>query len=139
MLVQKILIVEDSELLHRMYKIVLMQFTSRGTELLHAFNGQEALRLLATNPDVDLILLDVNMPVMSGLEFLAHRRAQRVFERIPVIMITTEGKESDTIRALELGAKAYLTKPFQTNDLLQLMGRVLGSSELDRQRSTETS
>jgi two-component system, chemotaxis family, chemotaxis protein CheY len=120
----KILIVEDSELLHRMYEVVFHQFRSAGGALLHAMNGREALNILAQNADVDLILLDINMPVMSGLEFLHHCKREQVFRHIPVIVISTEGKRDDTIRALEAGARGYVTKPFRPPELHALIERV---------------
>jgi len=116
-----ILIVEDSELLHRMYEVV---FRSSAAALLHAFNGREALERLAQHPDVDLILLDINMPVMSGLQFLQHCQAERVFRDIPVIVISTEGKKDDTLRALQAGARGYVTKPFRPKDLHALIDRL---------------
>lgn len=128
MSLKSVIIVEDSELLHRMYDLILMRYKARGAKVLHAFNGQQALEMLAANPGVDLILLDINMPVMSGLEFLLYCRKQKVFQEIPVIIISTEGREEDTVRGLEAGARGYLTKPFQPNDLHVLIGRVLGWS-----------
>ena len=124
MKLQKILIVEDSELLHRMYDVVFRQHRNNSGVLLHAFNGKEALERLSQHPDVDLILLDINMPIMSGLQFLQYCQAQRVFRAIPVIVISTEGKHDDTIRALQAGARGYLTKPFKPADLHALIDRV---------------
>ena len=124
MRLQKILIVEDSELLHRMYDVVFRQHRNNSGVLLHAFNGKEALDRLAQHPDVDLILLDINMPIMSGLQFLQYCQTQRVFRDIPVIVISTEGKHDDTLRALQAGARGYLTKPFRPADLHALIDRV---------------
>lgn len=127
---QTILIVEDSELLHRMYEVV---FRQQNATLLHAFNGREALDKLAHHPNVDLILLDINMPVMSGLQFLQHCQAERVFRDIPVIVISTEGKKEDTLRALQTGARGYVTKPFRPKDLHALIERVFASPARVRQ------
>ena len=127
MKLKKILIAEDSELLHRMYDVVFRQHRLDNGVLLHAFNGKEALDELARHPDVDLILLDINMPVMSGLQFLQHCQAERVFRDIPVIVISTEGKREDTIRALAAGARGYLTKPFRPTELHALIARVFSS------------
>lgn len=126
---QKILIVEDSELLHRMYEVVFRQHRSRNGVLLHALNGKEALDRLAQHPDVDLILLDINMPIMSGLEFLQFCQGQRVFRDIPVIVVSTEGKRDDTLRALQAGARGYVTKPFRPQDLHSLIDRLFGAAE----------
>lgn len=130
MSLKKILVVEDSELLHRMYDLLLMRyrFGNDGTQVIHSFNGKEALTMLHQHPNVDLILLDINMPIMSGLEFLQYCKKEKVFQSIPVIIISTEGKEEDTLRGLEAGAKAYLTKPFQGHELHALMEKVLGNT-----------
>ena len=126
---QKILIVEDSELLHQMYEIVFRQHRVRRGVLLHAYNGKTALDLLAQHPDVDLILLDINMPVMSGLEFLQFCNSQKVFRNIPVIVVSTEGKKDDTLRALRSGARGYVTKPFRPQDLHALIDRIFGAGD----------
>ncbi len=129
MTLNKILVVEDSELLHRMYDLIFMRYKAQGGTIIHAFDGQDALHRLADHPDVDLIVLDINMPVMSGLEFLLYCKREKVFESIPVIIISTEGKEEDTIRGLQAGARAYLTKPFQPTDLHKLIDRIFSRTE----------
>jgi two-component system chemotaxis response regulator CheY len=121
--IKKVLVVEDSELLHNMYRIILKRYDD--CKLVKALNGREALDLLATDSQFDLILLDINMPVMNGIEFLAAIKKQEAFARIPVIIISTEGKEADTKRGMELGASAYLVKPFQSTDLYELVDRVV--------------
>ena len=125
MTLNKILAVDDSELLHRMYDLVLMRYSMKGTRILHAMNGHEAFKQLASNPDTDMVLLDINMPLMSGLEFLGKLRAQPVFDHVAVIVISTEGKEADARTALDAGAQGYLTKPFQPNGLHELILRVM--------------
>jgi two-component system chemotaxis response regulator CheY len=129
-MMKQILIVEDSELLHRMYDLIFQRYRQTGTEVLHAYNGREALSLLASHPDVDLIVLDINMPVMSGLEFLTHCRRESVFQHIPVIIVSTEGKEDDTLRALQSGARGYITKPFKPPDLHDLIDKVIHAREV---------
>lgn len=124
MSMHKILIVEDSELLHRMYDLILLRYRKAGAKIVHANNGREALGKLNAHPDVDLIILDINMPVMSGLEFLTHCKQEKVFQGIPVIIVSTEGKEEDTLRGLKAGAKGYVTKPFQAVDLYRMIDRI---------------
>ncbi len=121
--IRKILIVEDSELLHRMYDLILLPYRKEGCQVLHANHGREALTVLSGDPDVDLILLDINMPVMSGLEFLHHLKGQEVFKDIPVVIVSTEGKEQDTVRGLQCGARGYITKPFHAPDLYRIIDR----------------
>lgn len=124
-MIKKIMIVDDSDLLHKMYEIVLSTYKNNGTEFIHCFNGKDALEKLSKNSDTNLIILDINMPVMSGLEFLQYCRDNKVFTHIPVIIISTEGSKEDTLRGLKAGAKAYITKPFKPDELRAIITRVL--------------
>jgi two-component system, chemotaxis family, chemotaxis protein CheY len=121
--INKVLVVEDSELLHNMYRMILKRYGD--CTLVKAKNGREALDLLATDAQFDLILLDINMPVMNGIEFLEAIKKQDAFAKIPVIIISTEGKETDTKRGMELGASGYLVKPFQSKDLHDLVDKLV--------------
>lgn len=129
----KILVVEDSDLLQRMYDLVLRRYRASGAEVLHAYNGREGLDQLARHPDTDLVLLDINMPVMSGLEFLRRVKEQACLRHIPVVVVSTEGKEQDIMRGLKAGARGYIKKPFAPDDLHQLIDRIFveapGASE----------
>lgn len=116
---RKILVVDDSKLIHKMFEVLLRQFS-----LVHAHDGIEALQCLGNQADIDLILLDINMPRMSGLEFLNQVKADEAFKDIPVVIISTEGKEEDTIRGLEAGAAAYIKKPFGNQELLEVIQRL---------------
>jgi two-component system chemotaxis response regulator CheY len=110
----KVLVVDDSKLLHRMFEMMLRQYP-----IVHAYDGREALERLAEaeHRDVDLILLDMNMPRMNGLEFLAAVKGKPETAHIPVVIVTTEGKEADTERGLKAGASAYVKKPFRNEEL----------------------
>ena len=121
-MLKKILVVDDSSLIHQMYRLVMSRYKC---EIVDAMNGQEALDLLSLQKDVQLILLDINMPVMNGVQFLEKASKTGLQSKIPVIIISTEGKEEDTIRGLKLGAKGYLKKPFNPSDLYNLIGKVL--------------
>ena len=116
---RKILVVDDSKLIHKMFEVLLRQFP-----LVHAHDGLEALQCLGNHAEIDLILLDINMPRMSGLEFLQQVKANNAFEKIPVVIISTEGKEEDTLRGLEAGATAYIKKPFGNQDLLEVIQKL---------------
>jgi CheY-like chemotaxis protein len=116
---KKILVVEDSRLIHKMYEVML-----RPIALVSAFDGQDGLAKLKQNPDVDFIILDINMPKMTGLEFIAHIKAVPDLANIPVVIVSTEGKEEDVARGLQSGATAYLRKPFQREDLLKIVNRI---------------
>jgi two-component system, chemotaxis family, chemotaxis protein CheY len=117
--VKKILVVEDSKLVHRMYELML-----RPCLLIYALDGREGLQRLAEHADIDLIVLDINMPQVNGFEFLSHAKANPVFARIPVIIVSTEGKENDIQRGLDAGAAAYLKKPFLRDQLMAVIERV---------------
>src|SRR5258705_5642881 len=96
---KKALVIDDSSLIHKMFRLILPH-----TTVLSASDGREALQRLVGDPDVDLIFLDINMPNMNGLEFLAQVKADVALAQIPVIIVSTEGKEADTIRGLRAGA-----------------------------------
>jgi two-component system chemotaxis response regulator CheY len=136
--INKILIVEDSELVQRMYDLIFLRYRKNGTQIIHASNGRDALNKLNSHPDTNLIILDINMPVMSGLEFLHYMKQETPFKDIPVIIISTEGKEEDTLRGLEYGATGYITKPFQANDLYKIIEKVLPSSSGTKKEMNET-
>jgi len=105
------LIVDDSS---TMRKIVERSLRSAGVPLAAVFeagNGVEALGLLKENR-VDLILCDINMPVMDGLEFVKQIGGVENGKGVPVVMITTEGSESHVVQALSCGARGYIRKPF---------------------------
>ncbi|HEX9021205.1 MAG TPA: response regulator [Nitrospirota bacterium] len=124
-MVKKVIVVDDSALIHQMYKMVLMRYKC---EIINALNGQEGLDKLAQNSDADLILLDINMPRMNGLEFIKKVKELGKYDHIPIVIVSTEGKEEDTMRGLSLGAKGYVKKPFQPSDLHALIEKLYPGS-----------
>jgi two-component system chemotaxis response regulator CheY len=112
----KVLIVDDSIMVRRQ---VGMALTGAGFHIVEACDGADALEKLAANADVGLVVCDVNMPRMNGLEFLEKVRAG-----LPVMMLTTDGQPELIRRAKELGAKGWLVKPFKP-DLLVAAARKL--------------
>ena len=133
--VNKILIIDDSQLIHSMYRLVLNRYN--GCRIADAMNGLEALDLLSRENDFDLILLDINMPVMNGLQFMEKIKSENLYRHIPIIVISTEGKEEDTLRALKLGAWGYVVKPFKPHVLYDLIEKVAAKKPpfLDAARS----
>jgi two-component system chemotaxis response regulator CheY len=125
-MLRKILAVDDSALIHQMYKLFLSRY--KNCKLISAMNGLEALDKLAQEEGIDLILLDINMPVMNGLEFLQRVQKETAYQSIPVIIISTEGKEEDTIRGLKMGAKGYVKKPFQASELHGLIEKITAAT-----------
>jgi two-component system chemotaxis response regulator CheY len=120
-MLKKVLVVDDSALIHQMYKMVLMRYKC---DIIDALNGQDGLDKLAKNTDINLILLDINMPLMNGLEFIKKVKELGKYDHIPIIIVSTEGKEEDTMRGLSLGAKGYVKKPFQPSDLHTLIEKL---------------
>ncbi len=96
------------------------------SEVLQASNGEEALQTLRDNQGggnaLALILSDINMPVMDGLQFLEARKQENLAQGVPVVMITTEGNEAFVMRAIAAGAQGYICKPFTAE---QVKARVL--------------
>ncbi len=126
---KKVLVVDDSLLLHRMLELALGAYESCEIEVLYAQNGHEGLVRLHEHPDTDLILLDINMATMSGLEFLSRVKSEKAFKDIDVILQTTEDSSRDVARGLEAGARAYLPKPFTPQQLHEKLDEVWEISE----------
>jgi two-component system, chemotaxis family, chemotaxis protein CheY len=119
------LIVDDSSVMRKIVERSLRQAGLELSSVIEAGNGAEALGLLDTNM-VDLILSDINMPVMDGLEFVRQVQTVEKLRHIPVVMITTEGSESNVVQALSLGAKGYIRKPFTPDQVKEHVLPVLG-------------
>jgi two-component system, chemotaxis family, chemotaxis protein CheY len=105
------LIVDDSSVMRKIVERSLRQAGLDLSQVIEAGNGAEALAVLQEQ-QVDLILCDINMPVMDGLEFIKQLRDQEKAKGVPVIMITTEGSEAHVVQALSCGARGYIRKPF---------------------------
>jgi two-component system, chemotaxis family, chemotaxis protein CheY len=105
------LIVDDSAVMRKIIERSLRQAGIELEKVVEAGNGAEALGVLRDNA-VDLILCDINMPVMDGLEFVRQMGTVENAKGVPVVMITTEGSESHVVEALSHGARGYIRKPF---------------------------
>jgi two-component system, chemotaxis family, chemotaxis protein CheY len=105
------LIVDDSSVMRKIVERSLRQAGIDLVEVREASNGAEALGAL-NGGGVDLILCDINMPVMDGIEFLRQVKGVQNAQGVPVVMITTEGSESHVVQALSIGARGYIRKPF---------------------------
>jgi two-component system, chemotaxis family, chemotaxis protein CheY len=117
------LVIDDSKLLHQMYRVIFSQGTLKGSTVHYATNGRDGYGLLAAHPDLTLVLLDLNMPEMNGLELLARRQSERLHPHVPIALVTTEGSEEDEARGRAMGAWDYLRKPFQPTDIERLAER----------------
>jgi two-component system chemotaxis response regulator CheY len=120
------LIVDDSAVMRKVIERALRQAGLELTEVLEAANGEEALQTLrkdsANSGSLGLIMSDINMPVMDGLQFLELRREENLASGVPVVMITTEGNEQIVLRAISAGAQGYICKPFTAE---QVKARVI--------------
>ncbi len=105
------LIVDDSSVMRKIVERSVRQAGIDLAEVREAANGAEALGALEDS-SVDLILCDINMPVMDGIEFLRQLQTLEHAKGVPVVMITTEGSESHVVQALSIGARGYIRKPF---------------------------
>jgi two-component system chemotaxis response regulator CheY len=115
------LVVDDSSVMRKIVERSLRQAGLDQLAVLEAGNGVEGLDQLKTQ-QVDLILTDINMPLMDGLEFLRQLRAQKLAPGVPVVMITTESSEEHVKEAILSGAQGYIRKPFTAE---QVKERVL--------------
>ncbi len=120
-----VMIVDDSKSMRHVIKKVLKISGLEIGEIIEAGNGQEALDQLEGHW-VDLILSDIHMPVMDGIEFLRRLGTHTDLRDVPVILVTTERNEKRLEEAMALGARAYLSKPFQPEEFRSLVLKLLG-------------
>ena len=123
---KKILIVDDSATMRKIIMRVLRQADFQAETILEASNGVEGLQRLVSDPDIQLILSDINMPEMNGIDFVKAVRTKHDRVKMPMVMITTEGGEAMVQTALENGANGYVTKPFTPESIRQALESVVG-------------
>lgn len=111
-----VLIVDDSSAIRKILARVLQQTELVSGSIFEAGDGIQALEVLRARP-VSLVLTDINMPNMDGLEFLKQVRANENWAKIPVVMITTEGSQSAVLEAVRAGASGYVRKPFTAEQI----------------------
>ena len=119
------LIIEDSPVMRQLLVFALARV--RNLRVTEADDGVDGLRKLA-NARFDLIVTDINMPIMDGLKLIRRVRTDPVHKDTPIIVITTEGAQEDRHRALQLGANAYITKPIQAPQVIAKVKELLGVS-----------
>jgi len=120
------LVVDDSPTMRQLISFTLKRF--KGCKIVEAVDGVDALKKLQETT-VDIILADINMPVMDGLKLVSLVRQNPKIKDLPVVIITTEGAEEDRQRGLALGANAYVAKPIQSSQLLKVISEVLHNSK----------
>jgi len=120
---KKVLAVDDSDIILNLHKMSFKRYL--GTEIITAKNGIEALKKVQETPDIELILLDINMPLMDGITFLGLLRKEKErYGEIPVVIISTEGEEESVLEALQKGATGYIKKPFRQKELHELSEKI---------------
>jgi two-component system chemotaxis response regulator CheY len=113
------LVVDDSRAVRIIIREILREM---GAEVVEAGDGRQALEQLRQNPEVELILVDWNMPVMDGLEFIRVVRSQHCYDGVRIVMVTTETESEQVTRALNAGANEYVMKPFNKEVLVAKLG-----------------
>jgi two-component system chemotaxis response regulator CheY len=113
-----ILIVDDSAAIRRILQRVLRQAEIPIGNIYEAGDGAEAIAVLRTQL-VGLILSDINMPNMNGLELLSELKANDAWKDLPVVMVSTEGSQAKVLEAVQLGAAGYVRKPFNADQIKQ--------------------
>lgn len=116
------LVVEDSPTMRQLISFSLKRF--KGCKIVEAVDGVDALKKLASEK-IDVILTDINMPVMDGLKLVSLIRQNPELKNLPIIIITTEGAEEDKQRGLALGADSYIAKPIQSSHLIKTIQEIL--------------
>ena len=117
------LVADDEPHIGRIIKMKLEQGPFRVTL---AYDGKEALEALEREPDIDLVLLDLMMPHLSGLDVLAHIRSTERLKHLPCIILTAAGQEAQHQKAMQLGATEFLTKPFSPKKLYARTAELAG-------------
>lgn len=123
----KILVVDDSSTMRRIIKNTLARLGYK--DILEGADGVEGWEAMNSNPDVEMLITDWNMPEMNGLELVKKVRADERFVDLPIIMVTTEGGKAEVITALKAGVNNYIVKPFTPQVLKEKLGAVMGVSE----------
>ena len=120
-----VLVVDDSPTMRRMVMTSLKKLG--GVNFTEAGSGLEAIERLALLP-VNLMILDLNMPEMHGIEVLQFVRSHRKYRDLPIVVLTTRGDDSSRSEAMASGATDYLTKPFEASELLAHVSKLLVGS-----------
>ncbi len=128
----RVLIVDDTDDVRSLLRVAL---NVAGFETMEANEGPAALHLLATEVTPDIVLLDVQMPVMDGWQTLSQIRASASTATLPVIMCTVKSRPEDRLRGWELGCDGYLSKPFDIRELVELV-RSVAARPLDARAQT---
>ncbi|MDD3342463.1 MAG: chemotaxis response regulator CheY [Sulfurospirillaceae bacterium] len=120
----KLLVVDDSSTMRRIIKNTLARLGFN--DVLEAEHGLEGWQVMEKAGDINVLITDWNMPEMNGLELVKKVRAERKYDNVPIIMVTTEGGKTEVITALKAGVNNYIVKPFTPQVLKEKLEDVLG-------------
>ncbi len=127
-----VLIVDDSSSMRAVIKKIIKVSGFNVGECWEAADGKEAMKMLM-DERVDLVLADINMPNMNGLELITEMKENELLRSIPVVMVTIEGSEKRVQEFMQLGAIGYIKKPFLPEDIKRTLNSIMGETE-DGQR-----
>jgi two-component system chemotaxis response regulator CheY len=129
-----VLIVDDSSAMRAVVKKAIKLSGFDVGEYWEAADGKEALDKLRIHW-VDVVLTDINMPQLNGMELVTKMKEDGLLRSVPVIMVSTEGSESKVAESIRLGASGYIKKPFHPEDIKVTLGRVMGVKDENRDDS----
>ena len=118
-----VLIVDDSAAIRKILQRVLTQTNLSLGKVVEAADGREALEAMKSEK-IDLILSDINMPNMDGLQLLGELKASDQWKRVPVLMISTEGSQTKVMEAVQLGARGFVRKPFTADQIKEKLAGI---------------
>ena len=131
-----VLIVDDSSSMRAVIKKTLKVSGFNVGKFLMAGDGKEALKVLE-GQWVDIILTDINMPNMNGMELLTEMKKDEMLKSIPVVMVTTEGSDKVMQESIGLGAQGYVKKPFRPEEIKRILNGIMGEEESGQRESDE--
>ena len=126
-----ILIVDDSSSMRAIIAKIIKASGFNAGELLEAADGKEAMKVLASEW-VDIVMTDINMPHMSGMEFIREMKKDELLRSIPVLVVTTEGSDTRVQEAFKLGAMGYIKKPFLPEDIKKTLSTLMGEGAYEK-------
>ena len=118
-----VLVVDDSETVRQVLQLTL---SNAGFDVIEAEDGDDALNKLSSAPVVDMLITDLNMPNMDGLELIKKIREDKKYRFTPIVMLTTESSEEKKRAGREAGASGWIVKPFKPEQLLKVVKMILG-------------
>ncbi len=120
---KNVLIIDDSESIR---EVVSSGLELSGYNVIKGINGEDGLKCLHAHSDIDLVITDLNMPVMDGITFLKEARKNEKYKYLPIIILTTESQEAKKQEAKNAGATGWIIKPFSSEKLVSVIKKVIG-------------